>query len=554
MSIIKTRATFIVAIIFNSVRHAGHENPALNMVMTSANEVIDISDDDENDVLPIQEHVWKQTLFKTLNAIQAERELVSLNSYQEFVNPGLEIRGRPLIPLPLTDHYAEVIKGLCGEVQGAHDAARNAWELDHTQFELINPAWPSCLNRIAEYITKGLRIKDALLKLQRMTLQGPGPGAKNTAGSGQSNSTIGYLAICLPSKHEGGSFHLSFGNRTAEVSTAASSALGLSAFGWFSDTECQVKGLVSGYRLTITYELYKNESVQPSNLSSGVGAKRVAEILRMWPWKYSDSNKVLYKLDNKQKTATLSLKDTKERDRAVCQILSNACDQAGLYMLFAKITCQVVDDMCSKNVTSCIDELYTLDGQHLASNKELDAEEEVLGFDVEEVSEIDADSDEDEGASQEYLMEEHITTRRWHDFAVLLIPKVGLLDLVRLGNFEPPWQLPRIPQDPEVYYRGLVQVIATAFQDLTKTSPDPKAHKVASNIISTLCVSADARQRLNTEPLVKWSLQSGDLSLYKLALQKAPMSAVSVLAEYLANTHGSSADSIDWKEWYVLCK
>jgi hypothetical protein len=258
------------------------------------------------------------------------------------------------------------------------------------------------------------------------------------------------------------------------VSTAASSALDLSAFGWFSDTECQVKELVSGYRLTITYELYKNEPVQPSNPSSGVGIKRVAEIFRMWPWKYSDSNKVLYKLDKKQATAILSLMDTKDRDRAVCQILSNACDQAGLYMLFAEITCQMEDDMCSKDVTSCIDELYTLDGQHLTSNKELDVEEEVLGFDVEEMSEFEADSDEDEDASEQYLKEEHTITRRWHDFAVLLIPKVGLLDLVRLGNFEPPWRLSRIPQDPEIYYRGLVRVIEMAFQDLTKPPLIPK--------------------------------------------------------------------------------
>ncbi|KAM0223903.1 hypothetical protein ACHAPA_005351 [Fusarium lateritium] len=520
------------------------------MVMTRANEVIDISDDEENDVLPIQEHIWKQTLFKTLNAIQAERELVSLNSYQEFVNPGLKIQARQLIPLPLTEHYAEVIKGLCGGVQGAHDEARNAWELDHTRFELINPAWPSCLGRIAECITKGLRIKDALPRLQKMTLQGPSPAVKSAVGSGQSNNTIGYLTICLPSRHEGGSFHLSFGNRTAEVSTAPSSALDLSAFGWFSDTECKVKELVSGYRLTITYELYKNEPVQPSNPSSEVGVKRVAEILRMWPWKYSDSNKILYKLDNKQRTAMLSLKDVTDRDRAVCQILSNACDQEGLYMLFAEVTYQVVDEMGSKDVTSCIDELYTFDDQHLASNKELDAEEDILGFDVEEVSEVDADSDEDEGASQQDLIEEdHIRTRRWHDFTVLLIPKVGLLDLVRLGDFEPPWQFSRIPQDPELYYQGLVHVTAMACHDLAKTPPDPKAHKVASNIISTLCVSADARQRLSAEPLVKWSLQSGDLSLYRLALQEAPLSAVSVLAEYLANNYGNSAYSIDWKKW-----
>ncbi|KAM0344340.1 hypothetical protein ACHAPU_007698 [Fusarium lateritium] len=514
--------------------------------MARTNEVIDISDDDDNAVPPIQEHIWKQTLFNALNAIKADRKLVSFNSYQEFVNPGLKVRGHQTVPLPLTDHYAEVIKGLCGD---AYVATRNAWELDHTQFELINPAWSSCLDRITESITKGLQVDNVLLRLQKMTLQGPGPFTENGGGSGQSNSTIGYLTVCLPSKHEGGDIHLSFSDTTTLISTAASSMLDLSAFAWFSDTNYQVKELVSGYRLTITYVLYRNAPMQTSSSSSGVGAELVAEVLRKWPWKYSDSNKILYKLDNKQETISLSLKDMKDRDQAVCQVLSKACDEAGLYMLFAETTCQVEDDCGSKDVTSSIDGLYTLDGQHLTWSKEFDAEEEILGFDAEDLSERDADSDEDEDASDEYVMEEHTTTRRWHDTAALLIPKVGLLDLVRLGDYEAPWQATRNRCAQQTLHIGVGRVIAMAVQGLEKSPRDPKVTKVAANIINTLGGTVTVAGRLYIGPIINWSLENENLPLYTQSFQKATIPVVGVLTGFLAEKHNGSEDSIDWKKW-----
>ncbi|KAF4994982.1 hypothetical protein FGRMN_5429 [Fusarium graminum] len=514
--------------------------------MARINEVIDISDDDDNAVPPIQEHIWKQTLFNALNAIKADKKLVSFNRYQEFVSPGLKFRGHQVVPLPLTADYAEVIKGLCGN---APDATRNVWELDHTQFELINPVWPSYRDGIAESITKGLRIDNALLRLQKMTLQGPGPFTENAGSSGQSNSTIGYLTICLPSMHGGGDIHLSFGGATTRISTAASSMFDLSAFAWFSDIAYQPEELTSGYRLTITYVLYRSFPEQSSTHSSGVGTELVAEILRKWPWRYSDSNKILYKLDNRQGTTSLSLKDMKDRDQAVCQVLSKACDGAGLYMLFAEITCQVEDDCGSKDVTSSIDELYTLVGQHLTSSKEFDAEEEVLGFDAEDLSEREADSDEDEGASNEYLMEEHTTTRRWHDTAALLIPKVGLLDLVRLGDYKAPWQATRSRCVQQTLHIGVGRVVAMAVHGLEKSPHDPKATKVAANIINTLGGTMDVTQRLHISPIINWSLELGDLSLYKLAFQKAVIPVVGILAGFLARRYNGTEDSIDWKKW-----
>ncbi|EWG42053.1 hypothetical protein FVEG_04002 [Fusarium verticillioides 7600] len=110
--------------------------------MLQPQHVIEISgddDDDDDDAPEIEESEWKKKLFASVNAIQAEPKLVSFKSYQEFVNPGLKIGGQQIIPLPLTDHYTDIIKELSHSVQGIDNKAQNVWELDHAQFDLREP-------------------------------------------------------------------------------------------------------------------------------------------------------------------------------------------------------------------------------------------------------------------------------------------------------------------------------------------------------------------------------------------------------------------------------
>ncbi|KAL9569937.1 hypothetical protein ACKAV7_006000 [Fusarium commune] len=66
-------------------------------------------------------------------------------------------------------------------------------------------------------------------------------------------------------------------------------------------------------------------------------------------------------------------------------------------MLFTEITHEVTDNLIRKTVESSIDGLYTPEGHFLTENKELDAENEVLGFDVGQQWDLGPASDDDEG-------------------------------------------------------------------------------------------------------------------------------------------------------------
>ncbi|RBA16595.1 hypothetical protein FPRO05_01319 [Fusarium proliferatum] len=518
--------------------------------MLQPQHVIEISDDDDDDAPEIEESEWKKKLFASLNAIQAEPRLVSFRSYHEFVNPGLKIGGQQIIPLPLTDHYADIIKELSHSVQGTDNKAQNVWELDRAQFDLINPAWRSCLDRIAQDITKELDIQNVLLSPKKLTLQGPGPIAEQDQSLEQSDRIVGHISVCLPSEHHGGDIGVSLGGRRKTVSTAASSALALSAIGWISSAHSLATELVSGYRLTISYIVHRFNDGQSTALSSYVGSGRVEEVLQMWQRRHFGTKKILYKLDDKKGTGVLSLQEARGRDKAVCEALSASCSEAGLYMLFAEITHEVADNLIRKTVESSINGLFTPEGQFLAENKELDAENELLGFDVERQWDLEPASDDDEGMSNEHLMEEHEMTRRWHDHAVLLIPKEGLLDLVRTDDSRNTSPRPgRHTRDHETYHPGIAPVVAMVVDDLEKNPAG--TIKVAENIIDKLCDSGTDTQVLCTciNPIVNWCLRSGYMPLYTTAFRKTGITVVHVLAEYLAGKCEGSEDSIDWKEW-----
>ncbi|EXA47176.1 hypothetical protein FOVG_04386 [Fusarium oxysporum f. sp. pisi HDV247] len=219
-------------------------------------------------------------------------------------------------------------------------------------------------------------------------------------------------------------------------------------------------------------------------------------------------------------------------------------------MLFAETTHEMTDNLILTTVESSIDGLYTPEGHSLTENKELDAENEVLGFDVGRQWGLEPAGDDDKGMSNGYLMEEHEMTRRWHDHAVLLIPKEGLLDLVRPDGGQNTSRRPvRSTRDQETHHPGMTPVVAMVVDDLEK-NPGGTV-KVAENIIDELCDSGNDTQVLCTciNPIVNWCLRSGYMPLYTTAFRKPPITVVHVLAEYIAKNYQGSEDSIDWKEW-----
>jgi len=294
------------------------------------------------------------------------------------------------------------------------------WELDHTQFHLTNLAWPSFFDKIAFDIVKDFELYYAELAHPRLTLYRPGSFVEREKGP-LTKDAYGTLLICLPSEHQGADITLSSEGQLYHLSTAHSSAQDLSVMGWTSSFDHQVSRLDSGYRLTISYNLHQTEPVSAPSSRQNKESECVAKILKEWPRNDRIFYKYLYSLDDKSRGRPLSLAGMKGRDREVYQTLNSFCIEAKLFMLFAEITHEVVDNRGVKRISSSIDRVYTADDLRLTSHTSFNAKKELLGFHMDKLKNLEAESSDVENSSLREVHEEGKIIKRYYDTTVVLV-------------------------------------------------------------------------------------------------------------------------------------
>ena len=277
------------------------------------------------------------------------------------------------------------------QLASSKSSSSNVWELDHTQFHLTNPAWPSFFDKISLDIVKDFELCYAEVAHPRLTLYGPGAPMRQEK-EHSVKRTYGTLLVCLPSEHQGADITLSSDGKVHHLSTAHSSAQDLSIMGWTSTFDHQVSRLDSGYRLIISYDLYQTEPVSAPSSGQNKESECVANILKECPRSNHMFEKCIYIRDDKSQGRPLSLEAMKGCDRAVCQILNDLCIEAKNFMLPAEITHEVVDDRGVKQISSSVDRVYTADGLHLTSRKTPNAKRELLGFHQGKLEGLEADN------------------------------------------------------------------------------------------------------------------------------------------------------------------
>ncbi|KAF4987491.1 hypothetical protein FDECE_15411 [Fusarium decemcellulare] len=529
--------------------------------MANPYSAIEISDDSDNEQPRGEIVEWMQALYKTLGAIQTKGKIGTFKHYQLFINPGLRIEGHSVVPLPLTEPYAQAIKSLSKPAPLTSDEAvvdtsvRNVWELDHTKFEITNPAWPTFLETVASEAAKGLGTGAVSVKLQNLLLYELGAFSTQrkdqdaTKNPDAAKNVIGTLIVCLPAEHQGADIQLSFGDQTCSFSTAPSSALDLSAIAWFSDVKCKVKELVSGYRLALSYELAEITPGQNSARMVCGWAGRVAELLRVWPSKYSNLKKLLYPLDRSSGAFT-SLHDMAGRNRAVCETLNDICGEAGFYLLLAAVTHEEVDDCGEVTISSSLEDVFTPDGLSLTVNESFNAEKEMLGFDL---TNRDPDSDDDENLPPWEACEEGESIRRYHDLAALIIPKERLMTLIKAegygggyNRFAGVYYQPREPTT-----ENLIVMIAN---DLERFPQDPKTRLAALKVMESLSAAGPLNGPV-VGRIAKWSLKNDEKSLYNTTLAVIPSQGpvftdlANALDEHLTHQYAGMEHIINWNDW-----
>lgn len=206
---------------------------------------------------------WKRELQRDLESVQTVGEFAVQRIYKEFVNPGLEIDGC-LIPLPLVPSFADRIKVVAKPVHFKKDGATVVehsadliWELNHSQFRIVNPSWPAFLESIKQDVAHGLglALSDFDVEPDKHLLYEKGSFIRRHNDSELTPGLTGRLVIFLPSEHTGGEFCIEHTERDHASVTTSGSTFDLSAVAWYSGAMHESMEIISGSRLELNYSI-----------------------------------------------------------------------------------------------------------------------------------------------------------------------------------------------------------------------------------------------------------------------------------------------------------
>ncbi|KAJ4997924.1 hypothetical protein K4K48_006167 [Colletotrichum sp. SAR 10_66] len=407
----------------------------------------DSEDYESNDQAPAKQinntkvdfDTWKRTLRKRLNGIKSVGDIANFTRYPTFANPGLKIEGHPAFPLPLTPSDAEVIKAACreapfgkGEDTVVDTSVRKTWELNHTQFQLINPEWAGFLQKVYLTAAGGLGLTDVSVKPHKLLLYEKGSFFKRHKDSEKEPGMVGTLVICLPSEHQGGDVHLAFGSDQRVFSTAPTSTFDITTLAWFSDVTHEVKELTSGYRLALTYNIVQNGSSKQSAGFFGQQAQEVKQVLLQWQVNYPGNNMLVYPLDHKYSQSSLSFRNMKGRDKAVCQAIQDIGAHSGVFLLLAHQTHTTEEDEDyydnDAEPGTCLDAIFTPEGKQIATDYTLDDDEVMtpnMFADRNPDSEDEGEFTGNEGAPSTYRYHDTLDDTKLFQLAMAAAAKAG---------------------------------------------------------------------------------------------------------------------------------
>ncbi|KAF3062256.1 putative 2og-fe oxygenase protein [Daldinia childiae] len=305
----------------------------------------ELSDDIDFEFTPEKDDTNEinEYLLRCLDETQTAARVAVSKQHEAFVNPGLTI-ANILIPLPLMPRDAETIRSVSEEASfGKGDetvvdtSVRKIWELDHTQFMFANPAWQAYVATLLEDAAQSLAMSEVRAEPCKLLLYGEGSFFESHKDSENVPGMIGKLVICLPSKHDGGSIHLSHAGKSYVFDTDKTSDFGLTSLSWFSDVTPEIQPLKSGYRLVLIYNVTHTGH---KHISAGL-VEQQSENLRSalveWQSKLPFQGKLVYKLEHKYTNSSLKLSNLKGRDRAVCQSLYEVGLSCGFTIFLAEM-------------------------------------------------------------------------------------------------------------------------------------------------------------------------------------------------------------------------
>ncbi|KAH6672517.1 hypothetical protein B0J14DRAFT_74998 [Halenospora varia] len=429
-------------------------------------------------------------------------------------NPGLYLKQGGTIGLPLSGRDAQAIVSAShaapcgkGEETIVDTRVRKTWELSPSDFELRNPAWKKFVNSIVAKVSEGLGV-DATgtavsAELYKMLLYDEGAMFKPHQDSEKAPRMFATLVIALPSKHEGGEVRVTHAGQTKVFETSLTSDFNASYLAWFADVTHEVKPVLSGRRLVLTYNLI-HQSLGSQELSANTDKSmaKLRAILSDWQEGLDESNDELltplaFLFEHQYTDTSLCFNGLKGNDRQVATYLRQACDEFKFCLYLANFD-RTIEGGCDEDegwgggsdfheiIEECdrstsLKRVVQLDGTEVA--KDMDYSEDLFTR-LDPFEDVDPDDEDYSGFTGN---EGVSTTHFYHRTVAILLPKCHRVEFfLNPANQE--------KESKTNYYSGypekeekketpeIIQWIKRLTPELGRNHPDSKAREELEQI------------------------------------------------------------------------
>ncbi len=257
--------------------------------------------------------------------------------------PGLEVAGVGPVALPLLPVQAEQLMALAEPApfgRGADTvfdpAVRQTWQVEPGKVTFRGQTWSGTLKHIVRRAADGLGVSGAVTaRLHKLLLYGQGSFFREHRDTEKADGMFATLVIVLPSDYEGGELVIRHEARAVTLDLRADdpSEVGFAAF--YADCRHEVQPLISGYRLTLVYNLLR-QGGHPAPPS--YDEEREGLSARLAAWGEDDPVKLIYPLEHAYTPAALAFDALKGVDSARAEVLLAAAERSDCEVHLALVT------------------------------------------------------------------------------------------------------------------------------------------------------------------------------------------------------------------------
>lgn len=296
-------------------------------------------------------HTINAALAQELGMVQRPGDFYATGTV-EFLPPRLEVAGVGPVALPLLESQAEQLVAVAerapygrGEETLVDTGVRRTWQIDAGRVRIEGKHWARTLESIVARAAGCLGVTvPVAADLYKLLVYDAGSFFVSHRDTEKVSGMFATLVIVLPSTYTGGELLVRHRDREArlELSCPEPSEVAFAAF--YADCVHEVLPVTSGCRLTLVYNLRRQDGGSPPEPPDYTAEQcRVADLLRRWgggqpsPGEAAPE-KLIYPLEHAYTPAELGFDALKGADAAVADVLAVAAEQAGCELHLALVS------------------------------------------------------------------------------------------------------------------------------------------------------------------------------------------------------------------------